>query len=327
VAAATQAAETATPSDGAALDHVIETDGLAKSFSGVVALDDLDLRVPAGSVFGYLGPNGAGKTTTIRILLGLLRPTRGTASVLGRDVHPGANVLERVGALVERPAFYPYLSAIENLLLFAAARGFAGARSRSLAEQALERTDLASVARRKVGGFSTGMRQRLGIALALLGDPALVILDEPTTGLDPAGMIEVRQLIASLALAGGTVFLSTHLLAEAEQICTDVAVINRGRVVAAGRTADLFARGQHVWLRFASEADAGAAIAALRAVGVEAVPDGAWTAILPAEADGARALRHLAAAAIFPAEAVVRRPSLEELYIELTDEPAGAATA
>lgn len=300
---------------------VIETTGLTKSFGAVRALADLELRVPAGAIFGYLGPNGAGKTTTIRILLGLLSPSGGSAMVLGREVRPGADVLDRVGALVERPAFYPYLSARENLLVFAAARDIQGSRASALADQALERTGLDEVARRKVGGFSTGMRQRLGIALALLGDPALVILDEPTTGLDPSGMIEVRQLIAGLARQGGTVFLSTHLLAEAEQICTDVAVIDRGRVVAAGPTAELFATRRHVWLRFGSEADARAGIAALLSAGLQAGADAATAeaAVLPTETDGARALQHLAAVGIFPAEVVVRRPSLEELYLELTE--------
>ncbi len=306
---------------------VIETRGLTKTFGSVAALQDLSLRVPAGSVFGYLGPNGAGKTTTIRILVGLLRPTRGEALLLGQSVATSSDVVDRIGALVERPAFYPYLSARDNLHLFAAARGMSGASAAELADAALRRTDLLDVASRNVGGFSTGMRQRLGIALALLGDPPLVILDEPTTGLDPQGMIEVRQLIADLARAGSTVFLSTHLLAEAEQLCTEVAVIDRGRLVTAGPTADLFATRQHLWLRFSLPGERDAALGALTAGGSPAQPDGETTATVPGETDGSRIIRVLAEAGIYPAEVAVRRPSLEQLYMELTGEHAAEPAA
>jgi len=297
---------------------VIETRGLRKAFGSVLALDDLTLRVPAGSIFGYLGPNGAGKTTTIRVVLGLLRPSGGEAYLLGEPVTPGSTVLSRVGAMVERPAFYPYLSAHDNLLLFASARGLAPSRAAELSDLALGRVELTDVARRKVGGFSTGMRQRLGIALALLGDPPLVILDEPTAGLDPEGMIDVRVLISGLVRDGTTVFLSTHLLAEAEQLCTQVAVLHRGRMVTSGPTADLFAARQHLWLRFAAPTDRDAGIRALAAVGIAAEPDDALSCTVATEADGTRVIRYLADAGIYPAEVAVRRPSLEQLYIELT---------
>jgi ABC-2 type transport system ATP-binding protein len=297
---------------------VIETRGLRKAFGSVLALDDLTLSVPRGSIFGYLGPNGAGKTTTIRVVLGLLRSSGGEAYLLGEPVRPGSDVLSRVGAMVERPAFYPYLSARDNLLLFATARGISPARAAELSDVALGRVTLADVARRKVGGFSTGMRQRLGIALALLGDPPLVILDEPTAGLDPEGMIDVRVLITGLAREGTTVFLSTHLLAEAEQLCTQVAVLHRGRIVTSGPTADLFAARQHLWLRFAAPTDRDAGIRALAAVGIGAEPDESVNCIIASEPDGTRVIRHLADAGIYPAEVAVRRPSLEQLYIELT---------
>ncbi len=177
------------------MDPVIATRSLTKHFGAVRALADLDLAVPRGSVFGFLGPNGSGKTTTIRLLLALVRPTSGEARILGQAVHPGAPVLGEVGALVERPAFYPYLSAFENLRVFAAARGLREPGARTACLTALERVGLADVARRKVGGFSTGMRQRLGIGLAMLDAPPIVILDEPTSGLDPEGTVDVRNLI------------------------------------------------------------------------------------------------------------------------------------
>ena len=297
---------------------MIEARGLRKSFGSVLALDGLTLSVPQGSIFGYLGPNGAGKTTTIRVVLGLLRPSGGEAYLLGERVTPGSSVLSRVGAMVERPAFYPYLSARDNLLLFASARGLQPPRAAELSDLALDRVELTDVGRRRVGGFSTGMRQRLGIALALLGDPQLILLDEPTAGLDPEGMIDVRELIVGLARQGTTVFLSTHLLAEAEQLCTQVAVLDRGRIVASGPTADLFAARQHLWLRFASPTDRNAGIQALAVAGIEAEPDNALSCIIATEPDGTRVIHHLADGGIYPAEVAVRRPSLEQLYIELT---------
>ncbi len=299
-------------------EAVMETRGLRKAFGSVLALDDLTLSVPAGSIFGYLGPNGAGKTTTIRVVLGLLRPSGGEAYLLGQRITPGSDVLSRVGAMVERPAFYPYLSARDNLLLFAAARGISPPRAVELSDLALGRVELTDVARRRVGGFSTGMRQRLGIALAMLGDPTLIILDEPTAGLDPEGMIDVRELITGLARQGTTVFLSTHLLAEAEQLCTEVAVLDRGRIVTSGPTADLFAARQHLWVRFATPADRDAGTRALAAVGISAEADDALSCIIPTEPNGSEVIRHLADAGIYPAEVAVRRPSLEQVYIELT---------
>jgi ABC-2 type transport system ATP-binding protein len=227
-------------------------------------------------------------------------------------------MVSRVGAMVERPAFYPYLSARDNLLLFAAARGIRSPLDAELSDLALGRTGLTDVARRGVGGFSTGMRQRLGIALALFGDPPLVILDEPTAGLDPEGTIDVRELITGLAQAGTTVFLSTHLLAEAEQLCTQIAVLHRGRMVTSGPTADLFAARQHLWLRFAAATDRDAGIRALAAVGIAADPDGSLSCAIATEPDGTRVIRHLADAGVYPAEVAIRRPSLEQLYIELT---------
>lgn len=306
---------------------VIETRGLRRSFGRVTALDGLDLSVAAGSIFGCLGPNGAGKTTTIRILLGLIKADAGEAFVLGRRVRRGDPVISPVGAMIERPAFYPYLSGRDNLRVFAAARGIEPERAERLVDAALDRVDLDRAARRRgAGGYSTGMLQRLGIALAIMDGPPLLILDEPTTGLDPQGQIDVRELIGSLARDGVTVFLSTHMLAEAEQLCTQLVVIDRGRAVAAGAAADLFERRQRLWVRCGTASDRDRAIALLTDSGLRASPEAEAGCLVDGEADGSRVIRLLSEAGLYPAEVAIRRPSLEQLYVELTAPPQEAAT-
>lgn len=217
-------------------DLAIETHGLTKRFRTQLAVDGVDLAVPRGSVFGFLGPNGSGKTTTIRMLLGLVAPNAGDARVLGAEMprHVDA-VLPRVGALVEGPAFSPYLSGEANLRRFDAADRHAPRRSRNArVAEALDRVGLSHAARKKVHAYSLGMKQRLGIANALLMRRELLVLDEPTNGLDPQGTREVRALIRSFADDGTTVFVSSHLLAEVEQVCTHVGVMSAGRLVAQG---------------------------------------------------------------------------------------------
>lgn len=300
------------------MEAVIETRGLRKTFRAVAALDGLDLRVPSGSIFGCLGPNGAGKTTTIRILLGLMRPTAGEAMVLGEPVRLDDARVRPIGAMIERPAFYPYLSGRDNLRLFGATRGLDDADAISLADAALDRVGLIHAARRGAGGYSTGMLQRLGIALAIMDGPTLLILDEPTTGLDPEGQIDVRRLILELARDGVTVFLSTHMLAEAEQLCSELAVISRGRVVASGAAADLFSTRQALAIRFASAAQRDAGVTVLVAGGMQVAPEADSACLVDGETDGARAIRLLADAGIYPTEVVLRRPSLEQVYVELT---------
>ena len=212
---------------------MIRTSGLTKRFGQITAVDSLDLHVREGDVFGFLGANGSGKTTTVRMLLGLVLATSGSIEVLGRPMpSAGREVLPQVGALVEAPAAYPHLSGRANLRLFDA-MGVAGGRSTRAARiaEALERVGLDGVDRRPVRAYSLGMRQRLALAAALLRQPRLLVLDEPTNGLDPRGIQEIRALLLELNRAGTTVFLSSHLLAEVELMCTRVAVLDRGRLV------------------------------------------------------------------------------------------------
>ena len=210
----------------------METRNLTKRFGANVAVDGVELRVPRGSAFGYLGPNGAGKTTLIRTLVGLTQADGGTMSLLGVPVpRQRRQALARVGAIVDEPRFHPHLTGRENLRLLAAARG--GDASRRI-DPSLERVGLAQRAGDKVAAYSMGMRQRLGVACCLLGDPELLILDEPMNGLDPAGMHEMRAMIASLADEGRTVVLSSHLLDEVQRTCDTVAIVDRGRIVRQG---------------------------------------------------------------------------------------------
>ncbi len=216
----------------------VETTGLTKRFGERTAIDNVDLRVPRGSAFGFLGPNGAGKTTMIRMLLGLTHASAGTMSVLGHPVPAErAQALSRVGAIVEEPRFHPHLSGRENLRIIAAARG---PESYARIEPALERVGLIARADEKVKKYSLGMRQRLGVARCLLADPLLLILDEPTNGLDPGGIQEFREMIrAMVEQEGRTVFLSSHLLDEVEKICDHAAIVDHGKIITQGAIAEL----------------------------------------------------------------------------------------
>ncbi len=219
----------------------IKTSQLTKRFGDQAAVDGVNLSVPKGSVFGFLGPNGSGKTTTIRMLLGLAEASGGKIEILGQEVPKRIeNVLPKVGALVEGPAFYPFMSGRNNLLRIDAADRFAdSATTKNRVESALNRVGLANAANKKVHAYSLGMKQRLGLANALLKPRELLILDEPTNGLDPQGTREVRNLIRSLADEGITVFVSSHLLSEIEMLCSHVAVMNAGQIVAQGSLEDL----------------------------------------------------------------------------------------
>jgi ABC-2 type transport system ATP-binding protein len=213
--------------------------GLVKRYGDVVAVAGVDLTVEPGDVFGYLGPNGAGKTTSLRMMLGLIRPTEGSAKLFGRDpLVEGVKALEGVAGFVEGPRFYPYLSGRKNLRLLA---DYDEPSSRSHIEEVLETVELRDRAKDRVGGYSHGMRQRLGIAAALLREPRLLLLDEPATGLDPAGMRDMRDLIRRLAGDGITIMLSSHLLYEVEELCNRVAIIRKGSIVYEGQLGDLLA--------------------------------------------------------------------------------------
>ena len=221
---------------------VISVDSLTKKFgSGVLAVDDLSFEVESGRVCGLLGPNGAGKTTTLRILLGLVRPTKGSTSLFGTRVKPGVAVLAQVGTMIEQAAFAPYLTGMRNLQLWWTAAGTPWPPPGL--DRALEVAGLGAAIDRRVKTYSLGMHQRLGLARALLSQPDLLILDEPTVGLDPQEMRSVRHLLRDVAEEGATVLLSSHLLAEVEEVCTDLVVMDRGRLVATGLVADFVRRG------------------------------------------------------------------------------------
>ncbi len=243
----------------------VQTRGLVKVYGDVTAVDHVDLTVEAGDVYGYLGPNGAGKTTVLRILLGLITPTAGKVRIFGRDpVAHGAAALQGVAGFVEAPRFYPYLTGRKNLDLLAALDGGDAA---ARIDEALDVVELTERQKHRVGGYSHGMRQRLGVAAALLRDPKLLLLDEPATGLDPAGMRDMRALIARLSLSGTTVLLSSHLLAEVEELCNRVAIVRTGRIVFEGALDDLKRTAGGDWrLRTTDDARAAAVCRAQRGI-------------------------------------------------------------
>ncbi|MDY7093253.1 MAG: ABC transporter ATP-binding protein [Acidobacteriota bacterium] len=224
------------------MSDALVTRGLCRSFGSVTAVEDLSLTVPRGRITGFLGPNGAGKTTTLKMILGLLRPDAGTVEILGRDPQrQRREVLQRVGALIETPTFYPHLTGHENLELVRRVVAMPPART----GECLALVGLTEAAHRRAGGYSLGMEQRLGLALALLRKPELLILDEPTNGLDPAGMQEMRKLLGQLVAAEGvTLFLSSHLLAEVEEIASHLVVLRRGRAAYQGPTDQLRTAGE-----------------------------------------------------------------------------------
>jgi ABC-2 type transport system ATP-binding protein len=303
------------------LTAVIEVDGLQKSYrrrrgGRVRAVDGLDLSVRAGGVFGFLGPNGAGKTTTIRCLLGLARPTAGHCRVLGVESSAGLwDVIGRVGSLVEAPGVNPGVSGRQTLITLATTAGL----GRRAVDTTLERVGLADRGDDLVGGYSLGMRQRLGIAIALLKDPELLVLDEPANGLDPAGIREVRELVRRLAAEGRTVFLSSHLLGEVEQVCDEVAIVAGGRTVAQGSVDSVLVsiRPAAMWVKVA---DLPSGAASLRRAGLPAEADGDRIRV---DVDAERAehvTRALVADGQYPSELRPVETSLEDAFFALIDE-------
>ena len=305
---------------------VIEVERLHKEYrrlrgGSTVAVAGLDLSVPEGGVFGFLGPNGAGKTTTIRCLLGLVAATSGGLRMLGEEVPrrlPG--VIGRVGSIVETPTMFPRLSGRRNLELLATIQGV----GRSEVTAVLERVGLAERADDRVRTYSLGMKQRLGIGAALLKDPALLILDEPANGLDPAGIVEVRELVRRLAGEGRTVFVSSHILSEIQQTADRVAILARGRLVREGPVHEVLARdGSEAMLARLDDLDAGAR--ALADAGIAATrEDGALRVHVPS-ADGARVTRALADRGLYLSELRPDELDLETVFLELTrDEKASS---
>ena len=297
----------------------VEARGLVKRYGHVTAVDRVDLTVEAGCVYGYLGPNGAGKTTSLRMLLGLIRPDAGAARLFGRDpLLDGAAALDGVAGFVEAPRFYPYLSGRKNLELMAA---LDGGDARERIDQALDTVDLADRQRDKVKGYSHGMKQRLGIAAALLRAPRLLLLDEPTTGLDPAGMRDMRVLVRRLADEGMTVLLSSHLMGEVEELCDRVAIVRSGRVIYEGALdALLGSTGQRYRLRTTDDERAHRVCAAQRGVSEVA---GAGHQGLTFAVEDEHAVAELSVALVEAGVGIVALvpavASLEELFLRLTE--------
>jgi ABC-type multidrug transport system ATPase subunit len=296
---------------------VVETVDLTKRYpSGLVAVDSLDLTVRRGEVYGFLGPNGAGKTTTLRMLLGLVRPTSGTATLLGRAPgHPEA--LARVGAMVEEPAFYPYLSGRDNLRVVAR---LAGLPDHGI-DAALDTVDLLNRGGDRVKTYSQGMRQRLGLAAALLKDADLLILDEPTNGLDPAGMADMRSLIRRLGSGERTVLLSSHLLGEVQQVSDRVGVISHGVLIAEGSVDELRGQGS-VLVRAEPLALARESLTRLLGNGRVEVVDGTLR-LASDPADVPRITRELVFAGVAVSEVCPVERTLEDVFFELTGEEGG----
>ena len=305
-------------------DIVIRTNGLTKRFGENTAVDGLSMEVQRGRVYGLLGPNGSGKTTTIGMLLGLLKPTAGSFSLFGLEGHHDAT-LRRVGAIIETPSFYPYLTGRQNLAYF---HMVSGGGSRSEPDELLERVGLSGRGDDKYRTYSLGMKQRLGIAYALLGDPDLVFLDEPTNGLDPAGVIEMRELIRSLGGGNRTVLLSSHLLHEVEQTCDSVTIISRGRLIAQGPVGQLVASGgrEQVRLRTTDDERARPILAALEWVSDVAEQNGSMLVTAPLDRCG-EITASLAGSEVWVTEMTPVQTSLEDYFLEVTreDDP-GSAT-
>ncbi|WP_199043973.1 ABC transporter ATP-binding protein [Glycomyces salinus] len=296
--------------------NIVSTDRLTKRYGEHIAVDQVSLSVRRGEVYGFLGPNGAGKTTTLRMLLGLVKPSGGSALVHG--MVPGSpDSLRRTGSLVEGPGFFPYLSGLENLRVIAQYRGL----GRGEAEEALERVELASRGKDRFRTYSLGMKQRLGVAAALMGRPDLLVLDEPTNGLDPAGMASMRRLIQDLSEDGQTVLLSSHLLAEVQQFCHRVGVVVGGRLAYEGTVSDL--RGARMLKVHAEPIEKAVQVLTGTATGeVELTDDEDGRTVLAADADGIDVptlVRGLVASDIDVHSVSVSERSLEDVFLTMTE--------
>jgi ABC-2 type transport system ATP-binding protein len=314
----------AAPASTSTGDVVLETRGLTKRFGKVTAVDSLDLVVRRGEVLGFLGPNGSGKSTTISMVLGLVRPTEGSVSIMGRPLadHPEL-VSQHVGAIIENPAFYPYLTGRDNLRAQAM---LVGGVPEARIDELLKLVNMEGRADGKYKTFSLGMKQRIGIASTLLTNPELVILDEPTNGLDPAGQREIRSIIPRMADEGHSVLLASHMLHEVEQVSDHVLIIRRGEKITEGSVDDLLRRNGYIDVRI-PDADLEVAARIVRAVpGVEQVTvEPARLVVVAAEERGADINRALVEAGLYASQIVDRRSSLEDIFLELTATDDGTA--
>jgi ABC-type multidrug transport system ATPase subunit len=294
---------------------IIETERLTKRYGRVMAVDAASFTVERGQVFGFLGPNGSGKTTTIGMLLGILTPTAGRFRLFGRDGSEELHATRRrIGATLETPNFYPYLSGRDNLRIAANVKGV----GKAAIDRALDLVSLADRQKDRFGKYSLGMQQRLALAATMLGDPELVILDEPTNGLDPEGMREVREIIQKFGEMGKTVFLSSHLLFEVERVCTHVAIIKKGRIVARGNVREILEQQPVVELRADGELDRlRAVIAAYPPASVVRVENGTVCVTLE-DGDTAALNRYLAGQGVYVSHLAVRARTLEDAFLELT---------
>jgi ABC-2 type transport system ATP-binding protein len=296
-------------------EAVIRTRQLTKRYRDLVAVSDLNLEVHRGEVFGFLGPNGSGKTTTIGLMLGLLMPNDGSVEILGRDVRQDSAVLRNVGAMAETAAFYPYLSGYDNLRVLSL---MSDASPKRIWE-VLELVGVKDRAKSRFRTYSLGMRQRLGIAGALLSDPEILLLDEPTIGLDPAGMKEVRDLVAELGRQGKTIFFCSHLLYEVEQICSRVAIIRRGKALAEGKITELLHPSKYVEIVVNEITQASEILRSVDWVANLQTGEKSITLQLR-DREASEVVRLLGEHGIYPSAVIPKSSSLEDFFLEVTEE-------
>lgn len=302
-------------------DTVIQTRDLTKTYGSIVAVNKLSMDVPRGRIFGLLGPNGSGKTTTLSIILGLTAATSGSFSVFENNV-PHRDALHRIGAIVETPAFYPYLSGRNNLAYF---QGITGQSDPGELDRLLDTVGLGTRANHKFQTYSLGMKQRLGLAYALLGDPEILILDEPTNGMDPAGMAEIRDLIRRLGDGGRTVLLSSHLLHEVEAVCDSVAILAKGKLIAQGDVSDLLGAGAQIQFRTTDDARAKEVLSSVDWIKSVEEDEGSLVANAPSHRSG-ELTAALSGAGVYVTEMRPRAKTLEQYFLEVTGQTDGELT-
>jgi len=306
-------------------DAVLEVRGLTKRFGSITAVDNLDMTIRRGEVLGFLGPNGSGKSTTVSMILGLVTPTEGSVHIMGEPLAENPSLVSRhVGAIIENPAFYPYLTGRDNLRAQAM---LVGGVPESRIDELIKLVNMEGRADGKYKTFSLGMKQRIGIASTLLTNPSLVILDEPTNGLDPAGQREIRSIIPRMAEEGHSVLLASHMLHEVEQVSDQVVIIRRGKKITEGSVDDLLHRNGFIEVRVAESEQEQAAKIIRGLPAVEHVTvEPTRLVVVASDMCGSAINRSLAEAGIYASEIAVKRSSLEDLFLELTEEEGGEAS-